>query len=145
MHGLVFCRIQHSGENLVLDLDQLHCLQGSLFGFRGNDGNRITGETNMAVNDQTVIGRRLREGLTGNGKTGLGHIFPGVNVYNTGHLLSGCGIDGFHHGVGMGRTEDLDHQSILGGHIVRIDRLTQQKLHGVLLADGFVDGLTMIQ
>ena len=97
----------------------------------------------MTVDDQTVIGRRLREGLTGNGKTGLGHILPGVNVHNTGHLLGCCSIDGFYDSICMGRAQDLNDQSVVGGHIVGIDRLSQQKLHGVLFADRFVNGFIL--
>ena len=141
-NGVVLCgtKIQHRRQNLIADLDELHRLEGSLLGLGGDDCDSVSGEAHMAVQNQAVIGGRLREGLAGDGKAGLGHILPSVDIHNAGDLFGDVGPDFFHDGVGMGRTQNLDHQGILGGHIIGVDRLAQQKLHRIFFANRLVDG-----
>ena len=132
--------IQHRLQNFILHFDELHGLPGGLFRFRGDNGHHVAGKPHVPVNDQPIIGRGLREGLARNGKPGLGHILPGVNIHHPGDLFGILRANVLHNGIGVGGPEDFDHQGILGRHVVGIHGLSQKQLHGVLFPDGFIDG-----
>ena len=132
--------VENRFQYLVLDLDQLHGLEGGLFGFRGDDGHGISGEAHMAVKNKPVIGRRLRVGLSGDGKPGFRHILPGVDIHHPGHQPGGLGVDLLHHGVGVGAAQNFYDQRV-GGYVVHVHGLSQQKLHGILLAEGLAHNL----
>ena len=107
--------IQHRLQHLVFDLDQLHGAQGCLLGLGGDDGHRVARKPHMPVQDQPVIGGRLRVGLPRDGKPLFGHVLPGVHRHDAGHLQSKRGVDLLHDGVGVGRAQQLDHQRIPAG------------------------------
>ena len=129
--------IQHRLQHLVGDFDELHGPQGGLFRLSRDDGHGVAHEAHMAVQDQAVIGRRLRIGLPRDGKAGLRHILPGIDSLYAWNLQGCRSLHLPYQGVGVGRAQKLDYQSRPLGDIVHIDRLSQQKLHGVLFADGF--------
>ena len=53
----------------------------------------------MTVQNQAVIGRDFGECLACNGKTIVGNIFPGEDIYHTRNEFGGCGVDFFYNGV----------------------------------------------
>ena len=135
--------VQHRLQYLVFHLDELEGLVHALFVLTGHNGHHITHETDVAVDDQSVTGACLREGLTCLGVAGriLRHIFPGEDGFNAGHLLGHSRVDRPDHGVCMRRAQQLDDQAVLRDHIIHIDRLTGDQLHGVFFAVGFVDNV----
>ena len=58
---------------------------------------------------------------------------------NARHLLRHSRIDALHDGVGVGRAQELHDKAVGGDEVVHIDGLTRHQLHGILLAEGFVD------
>ena len=133
--------IHHRLQYLVLHLDELEGLVHALFVLTGHNGHDITHETDVAVDDQSVTGACLREGLACLGVAGriLRHILPGEDGFNAGHLLGHGRVDRPDHGVCMRRAQQLDDQAVLRDHIIHIDRLAGDQLHGVLFAERFVD------
>ena len=95
----------------------------------------------MAVDEQTVTGACLREGLACLGVAGriLRHILPGKNSFDARHLFGYIGVDGLNHGIGVRRPQQLYDEAVLGDHIIHVYRLTGDQLHGVFFAVGFVD------
>ena len=55
--------IHHRLQHLVLHLDELEGLVHALFVLTGHNGHHITHKTDVAVDDQSVTGACLREGL----------------------------------------------------------------------------------
>ena len=133
--------IQHSFQHVILDLDELQRFVYAFFILTGHNGNHIAHKAHMAVNDQPVTGACLREGLACLGVAGriLRHILPGEDGFNAGHLLGHGRVDRPDHGVCMRRAQQLDDQAVLRDHIIHIDRLAGDQLHGVLFAERFVD------
>ena len=78
--------VQHRLQHLILHLDQLHGLVNGLLCFTGYNGHCIAYEPHMAVQQQPVTGRGLREGLACHGKPLLAHILIGVDCLNAGNL-----------------------------------------------------------
>ena len=132
-------KIQHGRQHLIGDLDELHGLQGGLFRLRGDDGHHIPHKTDVPVDDQPVVGGGFGEGLARDGEPVPGHILPGENLHHAGHLFGGGGVDGLYQGVGVGASQQLDHQGI-PGDILCVHRLAQKQLHGILFPDGFSNG-----
>ena len=133
-------KVQNGFQNLVADLDKLHGFPGGLFRLRRNDGHHIPHEPHMPVNNQPVVGGGLGIGLARDGKAGLGHILPGVDVHNAGNLFGYIGPDFLHNGIGVGTAENLHYQGILRGNIVHINGLAREQLHGILLPEGLAHG-----
>ena len=135
--------IGHCGQNLIFHLDQAHGPAGRLVVLGGDDGHRVAHKTDVPVQNQPVIGRRLGVGLARDGKTGGGHILPGIDVHHAGHLAGKGDIHAFYHGVGVRAAEQPNHQRAAGHHIAGVDRLAQKKLHGVLFAAGLADNFIL--
>ena len=133
--------IQHRFQHLIVHLDELQRFVHAFFVLTGHNGHHITHKTDVAVDDQPVTGACLREGLTCLGVAGriLRHILPGEDGFNAGHLLGHGRVDRPDHGVCMRRAQQLDDQAVLRDHIIHIDRLAGDQLHGVLFAERFVD------
>jgi hypothetical protein len=144
-YRIVLClsEIQNRLQYLIADLDQLHGLVRRLLRLRRNDGHHIPRKPHMAVNDQPVVGGGFRIGLSRNGKPGPGYILPGIDSLHPGHLLCSLGVDFPHNGIGIGAAQQLHRQGLPGRDIIHVHRFSQQQLHGVLLADGLVDGLIL--
>ena len=144
-YRIVLClsEIQNRLQYLIADLDQLHGLVRRLLRLRSNDGHHIPRKPHMAINDQPVVGGGFRIGLSRNGKPGLGYILPGIDSLHPGHLLCSLGVDFPHNGIGIGAAQQLHRQGLPGRDVVHVHRFSQQQLHGVLLADGLVDGLIL--
>ena len=133
--------VQHRFQHLIVHLDKLQRFVHALFVLTGHNGHHITHETDVAVDDQPVTGTCLREGLACLGVAGriLRDILPGEDGFNARHLLGHGRVDRADHGVCMRRAQQLDDQAVLRDHIIHIDRLAGDQLHGVLFAERFVD------
>ena len=133
--------IHHRLQHLVLHLDELEGLVHALFVLAGHNGHHVPHKPHMAVNEQTVTGACLREGLACLGVAGriLWDILPGEDGFNARHLFGHGRVDRPDHGICMRRAQQLDDQAVLRDHIIHIDRLAGDQLHGVLFAERFVD------
>ena len=95
--------VQHGFQHFILDLDELQRFVHALFVLTGHNGHHITHETDVAVDDQSVTGACLREGLACLGVAGriLRHILPGEDGFDARHLFGHSRIDGLHDCIGM--------------------------------------------
>ena len=135
--------VQNRFQHLIFHLDELERLIHAFFVLAGHNGHHVAHKADMPVNDQTVIRAGFRIGLTRLRITAgvLVYIFPRVDCFDTGHFFCCSSVDGFDDGVRVRRTQQLDDQAVLRDHIVHIDRLTGDQLHGVFLPKRFVDSL----
>ena len=131
--------VQHRFQHLIVHADEPHGPVHAGLVSACHDGDGVTDEADPLVQDQTVIGRGLGEGLACLSETVLGDILVGEDALDAGDLHGDVGVDALDPGVSMGAAQNLDHQTVLGSHIVQIDGLAQQELHGVLFADGGID------
>ena len=146
-------KVKQRLEHLIVDLDELERLVGSLLGLCGDDRHLFVLVTDEVLENQAVVGTRLRIALTGNGKTALGHVLVGVDTHDTGHLQRARGIDGADLGAGIRAALELDDQGTGGHQVACVDgtaleqglRVLLRLLVGDLLvgdavAAGVVDG-----
>ena len=133
--------IQHSFQHLVVNLDKLECLVHALFIFTCYDGHHISHKTNMAVDEQTVVGTGFRVGLTSLCVAAgiLRYVLPSKDSLDTGHFFRNGGVDAADDGVCMGRAQQLDDQAVLRDKVIHINRLAGDQLHCVFFAERFVD------
>ena len=142
--GVVQCRVvvQHGGQDLIPDLDELHRLIDAFFILAGQNCDNIPRKADMAVDDKPVIGARLRVGLARLGVAAalLVHILPCVDRLDARHQQGTARVDLLHDSVGMGGAQQLYDQAVLRDDIIQVDRLAGHKLHSVLFAHGLVHG-----
>ena len=94
-------KVEQRLEHLIVNLDELECLVGGLLGFGGNDRHLLVLVAHEVLEDQTIVGTRLRVALTGDGKAALGHVLIGVNAHHAGHFQGARRIDGADLGAGV--------------------------------------------
>ena len=94
-------KVEQGLEHLVVDLDELERLVGSLLGLGGDDRHLLVLVTHEVLEDQAVVGTRLWIALAGDGKAALGHILVGVNAHHAGHFQGARRIDGADLGAGV--------------------------------------------
>ena len=142
--GVVQCRVvvQHSGQDLIPDLDELHRLIDAFFILAGQNCDNIPRKADMAVDDKPVIGARLGVGLARLGVAAalLVHILPCVDRLDARHQQGTARVDLLHDSVGMGGAQQLYDQAVLRDDIIHVDGLAGHKLHSVLFAHGLVHG-----
>ena len=126
-------KVEQRLEHLVVDLDELECLVGGLLGFGGNDRHLLVLVAHEVLEDQTVVGTRLRIALTGDGKAALGHVLVSVNAHDAGHLQGARRIDGADLGAGIGAALELNDERAGGHHIARVDGTALEQGLRVLL------------
>ena len=131
--------IQHRLQHLVLHLDELQRLIDGLLRLTGHDGHRVAHIAHLPVEDIAVIGRALRVALTRLGEPLVGHVLPGQSADDAGHQLRAADVDLLHPRAGVGRAEQLHHQTVLRGQILRIDGLAGHQRLVILLADALID------
>ena len=133
--GKVEQRLQH----LVVDLNELECLVGGLLGLGGDDCHLFVLITHKVLEDEAVVGTRLRIALAGDGKAALGHVLVGVNAHDAGHLQGARRIDGADLGAGIGAALEFDDERAGGHHIARVDGTALEQglrvLLGLLVGD----------
>ena len=117
-------KVEQGLKHLVVDLDELERLVGSLLGLGGDDRHLLVLVTDEILENQAVIGRRLRIALTGDGKAALGHVLVGVDAHDARHLQGARRIDGANLGAGIGAALEFDDERAGGHHVARVDGTT---------------------
>ena len=120
-------KVEQRLEHLVVDLDELECLVGSLFGLGSDDCHLFVLVTDEVLENQTVVRRRLRIALAGDGKAALGYVLVGVDAHDAGHLQGARRIDGADLGAGIGAALEFDDERAGGHHIARVDGTTLEQ------------------
>ena len=108
-------KVEQGLKHLVVDLDELERLVGGLLSLGGDDRHLLVLVAHQVLKNQTVVGRRLRIALAGDGKAALGHVLVGVDAHHAGHLQGTRRIDGADLGAGIRAALELDDQGA-GGH-----------------------------
>ena len=88
-----FMKIKHRFQHLIFDFDDAQCLVYCFFRLPGHNGHGIPHTPDSPIQNQPVIRRRLRKGLSCNGKPVLRHVFPGINGHNARYFQGCCRID----------------------------------------------------
>ena len=136
---LRFPEIQQRFQHLIFHLQDFQRLVHSFFTVTCHDCNRIAHISHMTVQDQAVIGTRLRIRLSRHRKTLLRYIFPGINCFNPGYFFCRCLLHALHDRVGMRAAQNLDDQAVLIDQIVHIDWLSCHQRHRVFFSHRLAD------
>ena len=126
-------KVEQRLKHLVVDLDELERLVGGLLGLGGDDRNLLVLVAHQVLEDQAVVGTRLRIALAGDGKAALGHVLVGVDAHDAGHLQRARRIDGADLGAGIGAALKFDDERTGGHHIAGVDGTTLEQGLRVLL------------
>ena len=126
-------KVEQRLEHLVVDLDELECLVGSLLGLGSDDRHLLVLVAHKVLENQAVVGTRLRIALTGDSKAALGHVLVSVDAHDAGHLQGARRIDGADLGAGIGAALEFDDQGAGGHHIARVDGTALEQRLRVLL------------
>ena len=132
-------KVEQRLEHLVVDLNELECLVGGLLGLGGDNRHLLVLVAHQVLEDQAVVGTRLRIALAGNGKAALGHVLVGVDAHHTGHLQGARRVDGADLGAGIGTALEFDDERAGGHQVARVDGTPLEQglrvLLGLLLGD----------
>ena len=132
-------KVEQRLEHLVVDLDELERLVGGLLGLGGDNRHLLVLVTDEVLENQAVVGTRLRIALTGNGKATLGHVLVGVDAHHAGHLQGARRIDGADLGAGIRAAFELDDERAGGHQVARVDGTALEQglrvLLGLLVSD----------
>ena len=132
-------KIEQRLEHLVVDLDELECLVGSLLGLGGDDRHLLVLIAHEVLENQAVVGTRLRIALAGDGKAALGHVLVGVDAHDARYLQGARRIDGANLGARIRAALELNDERAGGHHIAGVDGTTLEQglrvLLGLLLGD----------
>ena len=132
-------KVEQRLEYLVVNLNELECLVGGLLGLGGDNRHLLVLVTDEVLEDQAVVGTRLRIALAGDGKAALGHVLVGVDAHHAGHLQGARRIDGADLGAGIRAAFELDDQGTGGNQVARVDGTPLEQglrvLLGLLVGD----------
>ena len=132
-------KVQQGLEHLVVDLDELERLVGSFLGLGGDDRHLFVLVTDEVLENQAVVGTRLRVALAGDGKAALGHVLVGVDAHDAGHLQGTRRIDGADLGTRIRAALELNDERTGGHHIAGVDGTALEQglrvLLGLLVGD----------
>ena len=132
-------KVEQRLEHLIVDLDELERLVGGLLGLGGDDRHLLILVTDEVLEDQAVVGRRLRVALTGDGKATLGHVLIGVDAHDAGHLKGARRVDGANLGARIRAALELNDERASGHQVARVDGTTLEQglrvLLGLLVSD----------
>ena len=126
-------KVEQRLEHLVVDLDELERLVGGLLGLGGDNRHLLVLIAHEVLEDQAVVGTRLRVALAGDGKAALGHVLVGIDAHHAGHLQGARRIDGADLGAGIGAALEFDDERTGGHHIARVDGTALEQGLRVLL------------
>ena len=137
-------KVEQRLEHLVVDLDELERLVGGLLGLGSDNRHLLVLIAYKVLENQAVVGTRLRIALAGDGKAALGHVLVGVNAHDAGHLQGARRIDGADLGAGIGAALEFDDERTGGHHIAGVDGTPLKKglrvLLGLFVGDLLVGG-----
>ena len=132
-------KVEQGLEHLIVDLDELERLIGGLLGLGGDDRHLLVLVTDEVLENQAVVGTRLRIALAGDGKTALGHVLVRVDAHDAGHLQGARRIDGADLGAGIGAALEFDNERAGGHQVARVDGTALEQglrvLLGLLVSD----------
>ena len=132
-------KVEQRLEHLIVDLNEFERLVGSLLSLGGDDRHLLVLVTDEVLENQAVVGTRLRIALAGNGKAPLGHVLVGVDTHDAGHLQGARRIDGADLGAGIRAALEFDDERAGGHHIARVDGTALEQglrvLLGLLVGD----------
>ena len=132
-------KVEQRLEHLIVHLDELERLVGSLLGLGGDDRHLLVLVTDKVLENQAVVGTRLRIALAGDGKAALGHVLVSVDAHDAGHLQGARRIDGADLGAGIRAALELNDERAGGHHVARVDGTTLEQslriLLGLLVSD----------
>ena len=132
-------KVEQRLEHLVVDLDELERLVGGLLGLGGDNRHLLVLIAHEVLEDQAVVGTRLRVALAGDGKAALGHVLVGVDAHDAGHLQGTRRIDGANLGTRIRAALELNDERADGHHIARVDGTALEQglrvLLGLLVGD----------
>ena len=114
-------KVEQGLEHLVIDLNELERLVGGLLGLGGDDRHLLVLIAHEVLEDQAVVGTRLRIALAGDGKAALGHVLVGVDAHDAGHLQGARRIDGADLGAGIRAALEFDDERAGGHQVARVD------------------------
>ena len=114
-------KVEQRLEHLIVDLDELECLVGGLLGLGGDDRHLFVLVTNEVLENQAVVGTRLRIALAGDGKAALGHVLVGVDAHDARHLQGARRIDRADLSAGIRAALKLDDERAGGHQVARVD------------------------
>ena len=126
-------KVEQGLEHLIVDLDELERLVGGLLGLGGDNRHLFVLVTHEVLENQAVVGTRLRIALAGDGKAALGHVLVGVDAHHAGHLQGARCIDGADLGAGVRAALEFDDERTGGHHIARVDGTALEQGLRVLL------------
>ena len=132
-------KVEQRLKHLIVDLNEFERLVGSLLGLGGDDRHFLVLVTDEVLENQAVVGTRLRIALAGDGKAALGHVLVGVDAHDAGHLQGARRIDGADLGAGIRAALELDDQGAGGHQVARVDGTPLEQglrvLLGLLVSD----------
>ena len=132
-------KVEQRLKHLIVDLNEFERLVGSLLSLGGDDRHLLVLVTDEVLENQAVVGTRLRIALAGDGKAALGHVLVGVDAHDAGHLQRARRIDGADLGAGIGAALEFDDERTGGHHIARVDGTPLEQglrvLLGLLVSD----------
>ena len=132
-------KVEQRLEHLVVDLDELERLIGGLLGLGGDNRHFLVLVAHQVLEDQAVVGTRLRIALTGDGKAALGHVLVGVDAHNAGNLQGARGVDRANLGASIRAALELDDERAGGHYIAGVDGTALEQglrvLLGLLVGD----------
>ena len=126
-------KVEQRFEHLVVDLDELERLVGGLLGLGSDDRHLLVLVAHEVLEDQAVVGTRLRITLAGDGKAALGHVLVGVDAHNAGNLQGARGVDRANLGASIRAALEFDDERAGGHHIAGVDRTTLEQSLRILL------------
>ena len=126
-------KVEQRLEHLVVDLDELKRLVGGLLGLGGDDRHLLVLVTDKVLENQAVVGTRLRIALAGDGKAALGHVLVSVDAHDAGHLQGARRIDGADLGAGIRAALELNDERAGGHQVACVDGTALEQRLRVLL------------
>ena len=126
-------KVEQRLEHLIVDLDELERLVGGLLGLGGDDRHLLVLVAHQILENQAVVGTRLRIALSGDGKAALGHVLVGVDAHHARYLQGARRIDGADLGAGIRAALELDNQGAGGHQVARVDGTALEQRLRVLL------------
>ena len=126
-------KVEQRLKHLIVDLNEFERLVGSLLGLGGDDRHLLVLVTDEVLENQAVVGTRLRIALAGDGKAALGHVLVGVDAHDAGHLQGARRIDGADLGAGIRAALEFDDECAGGYQVARVDGTTLEQCLRVLL------------
>ena len=132
-------KVEQRLEHLVVDFDELERLIGGLLGLGGDNRHLLVLIAHEVLENQAIVGTRLRIALAGDGKAAFGHVLVGVDAHDAGHLNGARGVDGANLGTGIGAALEFNDERAGGHHIARVDGTALEQglriLLGLLVGD----------